>query len=449
MSVKKALGRLALAAVSCSMALAAGQEAVSRPDRLGFPLVQYTLKNGLRVILAADETLPLVSVVVAYGAGPFLEPRGKSGLAYMMENLMFQGSENVSPMQHVNYILRVGGEFNANTTFDKTYFYETVPSNQLALALWLESDRMASLSINAATVGKAREMLEAEQRQRRATEPYLDSFFRFDQMAFPDYAYGHPLIGTEEDLKTITEEDVKAFYAAYYVPNNAVLCVSGSMDVAKTRELVARYFETIPEGGKIPEPPPAGADDPSGGGEVLIKDALVPTPVLHFGYRISRIQPAEHYGLKLLDNIMFRGKGSRLYKRLVKRDRIALYLNGGIEEKRDLAAFKLFVVSSNRVTLDLCRKAIASEIIKLRTNLVSEAELAKAKVLFKMDYLGRFATSLQKALFLCETRLSGKDPATLPDEYDRYLKITAVSLIGTINRIFRPENALALELEAK
>ena len=352
-----------------------------------------------------------------------------------MENLMFQGSENVSSMQHVNYVLRVGGEFNANTAFDKTYFYETLPSNQLALGLWLESDRMAALS--------------AEHRQRRATEPYLDSFFRFDQMVFPDYAYGHPVMGTEEDLKTITEAEVKEFYSAFYVPNNAVLCVSGSLEISKTKDLIARYFETIPAGREVADPPAPSPDFPSGGRDVLIKDALVPTPALHAGYHISRIQPAEHYGLKLLDIIMFRGKSSRLYKRLVKKERIAVYLSGGTEERRGLAAFKVFVISSNPVTLDLCRKAIASEIGRLRTSLVPDAELSKAKALFKMDYLNRFSTSLQKALFLCETRLAGKDPETLPDEYAGYLRVTPMSLIGTVNRIFRPDNELTLELGTK
>jgi zinc protease len=449
MPLKKALVRLALAVLVPSLASAAGQAAAPRPEGPGFPMVQYALKNGLRVILAEDDSMPVVSVVVAYGAGPVREPSGKSGLAYLMENMMFQGSENVSAMQHVNYILRVGGEFNANTGFDKTYFYETVPSNQLALVLWLESDRMASLSINPANFERAKETLSAEHRQRRTTEPYLDSLFRFDRMVFPDYAYGHPVIGTEEDLRTITEEDVRGFYSTYYVPNNAVLCVSGALDVAKTRELIARYFETIPAGKEIAAPAPPNPEFPAGGEDVVIRDALVPSSVLHYAYRISRIQPAEHYGLKLLDILMFRGKSSRLYKRLIKKDRIAMYLSGGIEEKGGLAAFKIFVISNNPVTLDLCRKAIASEIIKLKTSLVSETELAKAKALLKLEYLGRFSTSLTKALFICETRLDGKDPGNMPEEFDRYLRITPISLIGTINRIFRPENALALEMEAK
>ncbi|MHB8095986.1 MAG: M16 family metallopeptidase, partial [Candidatus Aminicenantales bacterium] len=201
---------LLAAALLCSAEGAAGQESLSNKG-LDFPLRQYALKNGLKVILTEDDSLPLVSVIVGYGVGPVREQAGKSGLAYLMENLMFHGSENISPMQHINYIQRIGGEFNADTSFDKTYFYETVPSNQLALALWLESDRMGSLSITGSSVERAKETLRAEHRQRRVNESYLESFFQFDRLLFPDFVYGHPLIGTEEDVNAITEADVRDF----------------------------------------------------------------------------------------------------------------------------------------------------------------------------------------------------------------------------------------------
>jgi zinc protease len=454
MSLKRVSVCLTLAALAFSPGSVSGaaQAQIAVPSsaaRLEFPLVQYTLRNGLHVILSEDDSLPLVSVVVAYGTGPLREPLGKSGLAYLMENLMFQGSENVSPMQHINHIQRIGGEFNANTTFDKTYFYQTLPSNQLALALWLESDRMASLNINTSNVEQAKEALLAEHRQRRATEPYMESFFRFDQMLYPDYAYGHPLLGTDEDIKTITEEDVRAFYTTFYIPNNAVLCVSGAIDIPKAKELIVRYFETIPRGGDVPDPPAPAPGASVEGADVRMKSSLVPTPALHIGYRIGRLQAPERYSLKILDILMFRGKSSRLYKRLVKKERIALYLSGGVEERRGPAAFKIFLMSNNPVMLDLCRKAIVSEIGKLRTNLVSEAELAKAKALFKMDYLNRLSTSLQRALFLCETRLSGEDPENLLREFSRYLGVTPMSIVGTVNRIFKPDNALILQLETK
>jgi zinc protease len=445
MSAIKAVLGLIWTALLC-VPEASGQ--VSPPKGLDLPLTQYRLKNGLQVILSEDDSLPVVSVVVAYAAGPVREQPGRSGLAYLMENLMFQGSENVSPMQHINYIQRIGGEFNANTAFDKTYFYETVPSNQLALALWLESDRMAAPAITGPNVERAKEALVAESRQRRTTEPYMESFFLFDSLLYPDFAYGHPVIGTEEDLKRITEEDVRAFASAYYVPNNAVLCIAGSFSVPKTRELVAKYFETIPRGADVIPPPPPRSEMPAGR-ERVVADPLAPSPAFHLGFRLSRLQPGDAYSLRILDVLLTRGNSSRLHKRLVKKERIALYLNGGVEERGEIPTLRIFAISPNDVMADLCRKAVTAEIGKLRTAPVPEAELAKAKVLFKSDYLDRMASSLPRALFLCESILSGDRLEDIPEEFGRYLRVTPVTIISLANRLFKPENTYGLDLRAK
>jgi len=445
MSAIRAVLGLIWAALLC-VPKVSGQ--VAPPKGLDFPMTQYRLKNGLNVVLSEDDSLPVVSVVVAYGAGPVREQPGKSGLAYLMENLMFQGSENVSPMQHINYVQRIGGEFNANTSFDKTYFYETVPSNQLALALWLESDRMASLAITGPNLERAKEALVAEHRQRRTSEPYMDSFFLFDSLLFPDFAYGHPLIGTEEDLKRIDEADVRAFASAYYVPNNAVLCVAGNFAVEKTRELIAKYFETIPRGADVLPPPPPRTEPPADR-ERVVRDLLAPSPAFHLGFRVSRLQTGEARSLRILDILLTQGKSSRLYKKLVKKERIALYLIGGVEERGGIPALRIFAISPNDVMADLCKKAVAAEIGKLRTTLVSEAELAKAKVLFKGDYLDRMARSLPRALFLCESVLSGESLEDIPEEFGRYLRVTPMMINGLANRLFKPENAYSLDLRAK
>jgi zinc protease len=435
------------AALLCSAEGAAGQESSSNKG-LDFPLRPYALKNGLKVILTEDDSLPLVSVIVGYAVGPVREQAGKSGLAYLMENLMFHGSENISPMQHINYIQRIGGEFNADTSFDKTYFYETVPSNQLALALWLESDRMGSLSITGSSVERAKETLRAEHRQRRINESYLESFFQFDRLLYPDFVYGHPLIGTEEDINAITEADVREFYSSYYVPNNAVLCISGSFDVPRTMELIARYFDSIPRGNEIP-PPPSPKPAPDALQEMILQDSLVPSPAFHVGYRIGRVQAEDYYSLKILEAILIQGRSSRLYKRLVKRDRVAAYLDGGIEERGDQMVFKFFSISNNPVLFGLCRKAFASEITRLKTSLVSEDELRKAKTLLKRDYLNRLSTTLDKGLFLSERSLDGKALDHLGDDLRKYMSVTPMAVISLINRLFIPRNTVTLSVETK
>ncbi len=241
---------------------------------------------------------------------------------------------------------------------------------------------MAAPAITGPNVERAKEALVAESRQRRTAEPYMESFFLFDRLLYPDFAYGHPVIGTEEDLKRITEEDARAFAAAYYVPNNAVLCIAGSFDGPKARELVAKYFETIPRGGDVPAPPPPGSEAPAARDQV-VGDPLAPSPAFHVGYRLGRLQTSDADALKIIDILLTHGKSSRLYKRLVKKERIALYLNGGVEERGGLTSFRVFAISPNAVMADLCRKAVAAEIGRLRTTIIPEDELAKAKVLFK------------------------------------------------------------------
>ena len=178
-------------------------------------------------------------------------------------------------------------------------------------------------------------------------------------------------------------------------------------------------------------------------------DPLAPSPALHVGYRLDRLQEDDSYGLKIMEILLTRGKSSRLYKKVVKKDRIAVYLDGGIEVRGGRPSLRIFAISPNAVMADLCRKAIAGEIGKFRTAFVSETELAKAKVLFKSDYLARLATSLPRALLFCEMTLSGARLEDIPEEFERYLRVTPVSIISLANRLFKPENAYGLDLRAK
>lgn len=414
-----------------------------------FPVHQFTLKNGLLVILAEDTSLPLVSVVVAYNVGSANEELGKTGLAYLLENLMFQGSMNISPMQHINFINRIGGRFNANTTESGTIFYQVVPSHQFALVLWLESDRMKSLDITGSKVERTKEALIDEILQRKASEPYLESYFAFDSLLYPDFTLGHPTLGDERDIKNLSIEDVKNFYSSYYIPNNAVLCITGNINRTRTKELVERYFETIPKGKDVA---PFAAPQFAAKKEMVVssREVLAPSPGFHLGYRIASPRSDDFYALTILDYILFKGKSSRLYKRLVKRERIVIHLSGGIEKKKNVATFKIFATNNNDIMVDRCQKAIFSEINKLKTSFVSESELKKAKNMFRMDYIHRSSSSsLEKAIFLCEAFLAQKNIDDLSAEYQRYLNVTPSDIIGIINRYFTSENTVILNLKIK
>ncbi len=413
-----------------------------------FSFTQYQLDNGLKVILSEDDSLPIVSVVMAYHVGSINEQPGKTGLAYLLENMMFMGSLNIGPMQHISYVNRIGGTPNASTTEDITFFYETVPSNQLALVLWLESDRMKALDIDSAKVQRLKQALLDEIVQRKVDEPYFESSLVFDRLLYSDFPHSHPILGSEEDIGNLTLEDVKNFYSTFYVPNNAVLSIVGKFDLTTAKELVERYFGTMPQGKDVP---PSLSPRPRERKQVVevFQESLAPGPAFHLGYRIAPPYSPEFYTLVIIDYILLKGKSSRLYRRLVQKDNLALHLSGGIEKRKDSAAFKVFIMNNSTPLADLCQKAIFSEISKLRTSYVPADELQRAKKMFKKDYLSRFANPQDRAMFLVETSFSPVSLENAPQELGKYLGVTPLQVIGMINRYIIPENSVLLNVKAR
>lgn len=422
---------------------ARGQEAAApSPPGLPFSFQHYRLRNGLHVVLSEDKRLPLVTVAVGYGAGTLREMPGQEGLAYLVENLMFQGSENVSPLQHINYIQKIGGELNASAASDKALFYETLPSNQLALALWLESDRMKSLIITSAAVQRTRDDLLREHRERSASDIYLQTFSEFDALLYPDRLYGHPLVGP--GMEKLTEAEIVEFYRTYYVPGNAVLCVVGNIDAARTRELVARYFDSIPPGGEIPFP--RRPDFRREADAVVRFDPLPSTGAgFHMGFRFFPLQTGDLNCLRLLQYVLLEGETSRLRGRLLHRDLTASYLTGAIDERPHIATLKLFCLATNAVLVGRSERAILSEIDRLKSNPLSQDDLARARRRFEADYLDRLSTSLGKARFLIDAHFSGKDFEALDRDLAEVLNVTPLSLAAFVSRYFTPQNRVVVE----
>lgn len=432
--------------LACGLVLlAAAAPPIRSQTRISFPVTTYQLRNGLQVILAEDHSLPLVSIVVAYRVGSAWEKPGQTGLAYLLQKLMFQGSQNVGPLQHVAFINRVGGDFNATTSEDMTFFYQTVPANHLPLVLWLESDRMRFLDIRPDSVERVRAGL-LEEIDERVAEPYWYDNLLFDQALFPDFSYSHPVIGTVEDVPNLTMEDISDFYAEYYAPNNAVLCLSGDIQPVRVRELIARYFETLPRGHDI-SPPPPGRPRERRGVTQTIRNYLAPSPGFHMGFSIAPPGTREFAILTVLDYILMRGETSRIHKKLILKERLAIELIGGIEKRRDQAAFRFFAVANNDVMVERCQNAILSELNKIKTSFIGEEELIRAKAMLRMDMVRRVATSLDKALFLCESILTQPGFSDFAAELDKYLSVTPPEIIGVANRYFKESDALVLSIQ--
>ncbi|OGD25805.1 MAG: hypothetical protein A2Y56_04215 [Candidatus Aminicenantes bacterium RBG_13_63_10] len=436
---------LAAALLSLSAPSAPAQGTAARPP-LAFS--HYKLSNGLQVILAEDFTLPVVSVVVAYRVGSVDDPAGRAGLSYLLENLMFLGSANVDRMQHIGLINRAGGQLSAMVQADRTLFHQTVSSNHLALVLWLESDRMRFLQPNEAKVESSKSSLVEELRQRLSQDVYLGASLAFDHLLYPDQAFGHPVFGLENDLRSISPDEARDFYDAYYVPNNAVLCVCGNINKVRTRELIARYFEGIPRGKEPPAQPRAQKFGKEFRRESFL-DPRTQVPAFWLAFRAPTLSPDDVYGLTLLDTILFRGRNSRLFKRLWQKERLVLSLEAGLERRDGLLAYRLFATATNRLMIDKSLRAIFTELQNIKSSFIGPGELDKAKSLFKADYLGRQATTLDKALLLCEAYLNLKRIEDLPGELDKYLQVTPQVLVGLANRYFTQANAIIATVNAR
>ena len=412
---------------------------------LPFAFQHYRLRNGLRVVLSANPQLPLVTVAVAYRAGTLYERPGQEGLAFLLENLMFQGSENVGPFQHIGFVQKVGGELNATTTHDRTLFYETLPSNHLALALWLESDRMKTMDVSPGTIERTRAGLLEEHEARLASDPYLASFAEFDGLLYADALYGHPLIGGGAGLRQLAGEDIREFHRTHYVPNNAVLCIVGRIDIPRTRELVARYFDTVPPGSDVPSPRQPVF---TRGSDAVERFAAVRAPGagFHMGFRFFPLQPGEAEALRMLEYVLLEGRTSRLRHRLLRKDLTARYLSGALEKRLSIAALKVFALSSNASSAERSQRIILAEIDRLKANEISQDEIARVRRRFKMDYLERLSTNLGKALRLIDAALAGDGLDGLGGELAEHLRVTPAEIQAVVGKYFTPQNRVVVGL---
>jgi len=431
----------------CILFFALSSWAGQQTEELPFPIKQVTLKNGLRVILSEDYSLPIVSVVVAYKVGSINEEPNKTGLAHLLENLMFQGSRNVGQMQHYSFIQKIGGSLNAITTNDKTIFYQTVPSNQLALVLWLESDRMKTLDINPSNVENIKNQLIEDIRLQKESDPYLENSWYFDRLLFPGFASSHPVLGTISDISKITTKDVLEFFATYYAPNNAVLTIVGHIDEQKVMQLVQRYFSTIPM--RVTPPPLDLEDLPKiDNVDLTIKNPMASSPGFYLGYQFAPPYTDDHYRLVITEYALLKGRTSRMFKRLFEKDKTAISMSGGIETRNGQSVFKMFVRANNEITNERNQRAVFAEINKIKTAYITEEELLKTKNMFKMDYLKQFATVLDKAIFLTKELLDRGSFTQWLDELGRYLAVSHYEVSRMANKYFK-EDKILIKIETK
>jgi zinc protease len=363
----------------CAVALLGAALRAADAPALRVPYTEFTLPNGLHVILHRDTSVPVVSVNVWYHVGSANERPGRTGFAHLFEHLMFEGSKNVREGAFDEWLEAVGGNNNGSTNSDRTNYYIDVPSNGLELALFLESDRMGYLlePMTPERVNGQRDVVKNERRQSYENAPYGKAFLRLPELLYPaNHPYHWSTIGSMEDLSAASYEDVVAFFKTYYVPNNASLVIAGDIDIAETRRLVEKWFSEIPRG---PDPPPI-APPPVMLTEVK-KETMtdrVQLPRLYLAWHTPALLNPGDSAMDIVASLLTGGKNARLYKRLVYEMQIAQDVNASQQSSRLGSVFVISATARPGETLDKIRQVIDEEIEKLKAALADEREMARA-----------------------------------------------------------------------
>lgn len=409
------------------------------------PLKQFTLGNGLRVILCEDHAVPVVSIALYYDVGSRNEKFGRTGFAHLFEHMMFQGSENVPKAGHFQYIFNAGGTMNGTTSTERTNYYETLPASHLPLALWLESDRMRSLKVTQENLDNQRNAVQEEKRLRYDNQPYVNAFLRINELIFRNGANAHSTIGSMEDLDAATIDDVQEFFRVYYAPNNAVLTIVGDFESDEATAQVHKYFEAIPS--QAP-PPPVDVNEPD---EVALTqevydDPLAPAPAFVLGWKIPPRRTPDFYALSLAADLIFEGDSSRLYQKLVKGDESVVSIQGGIDERRGPSALYIFALPKPGEEVAAIRDQIFDEIRALRTSGPSPAEMEKLQNSLCNDVIRGRQSTMYRAQRLAEYALYDGDPTLFDSELDQYLAITPEQIRSAVERFLDVDNRVLLDI---
>jgi zinc protease len=409
------------------------------------PIEEFTLANGLRVVLSPDHAIPVVSIAVYYDVGSRNEREGRTGFAHLFEHMMFQGSENVPKAAHFQYIFNAGGTMNGTTSTERTNYFETLPSNYLPLAFWLESDRMRSLKVTQENLDNQRHAVQEEKRLRYDNQPYVNAFLRMNELIFKNPANAHSTIGSMEDLDAATIDDVREFFRIYYAPNNAVLTVVGDFDTGEARALADKYF------GNIPSQPLPPSVDVSETGDVAIleetfHDQLAPAPAFMLGWKIPARRTPDFYALSLAGTLLFDGDSSRLYQKLVKGDESVVSIEGGIDERRGPSALYIFALPKPGQDVNTIRQQIFDEIKHIATDGPTEAEMEKLRNSLCNDAVRGRQSTMYRAQRIAEFALYDSDPRLVDSELDHYLAVTAAAIKHAAASYFDVPDRVVLDI---
>lgn len=396
------------------------------------PVAEETLANGLRVVLSEDRATPVVAVNLWYHVGSANEREGRTGFAHLFEHMLFQGSEHVGANEHFELVQRAGGTLNGSTWLDRTNYFETMPSHQLELALWLEADRMARLlpAMTQEKLDTQRDVVKNERRWSVDNQPYGTWWERLPALCFPpSHPFHHSLIGSMEDLSAASLDDVASFFRTYYTPDNAVLTIAGDFDASEARAMVERHFGGIPRGSGRPPLRPMGLPPAFGGWLRETVDDAVAAPRLFLAFRIPPFGHDDWYAASLLGAVLGNREGSRLARALVREQAIASSATAFTFDLPKGADLLVCDVTA-RPGIDAAdlERAVVAEVDRVRRDGVTDAELGRALAVLETDWVTGLQSAGSRADKLSQYATYFGDAARVNGELDRYRALTAGDL---------------------
>ena len=405
---------------------------------------EYDLDNGLHVILHQDNNAPVVTTSVMYHVGAKDEQPDRTGFAHFFEHLLFEGTENIERGQWFSIVTENGGTNNANTTDDRTYYYEVFPSNNLELGLWMESERMLHPIINQIGVETQNEVVKEEKRLRVDNQPYGKFLENVKKNLFRKHPYRWTTIGEMEHLDAATLDEFLAFNKKFYVPNNAVLVVAGDIDIASTKKMVQDYFGDIPRGADIERN--YEKDDPiTEAISATAYDSNIQIPAVINAYRTPGFSERDSRVLDMISTYLSDGPSSKLYKKLVDEKKMALQTGAFNISQEDYSMYVIFGLPLGENTLDDLVSEMDEEIVKIQDQLISERDYQKLQNKIENGFVNSNSSIEGIANSLARYYMLYDDTSLINTEIDIYRSITREEIKDVANKYLNPNQRLVLE----
>jgi predicted Zn-dependent peptidase len=417
------------------------------------PIEKYSLKNGMRVILSRDNAVPVVAVYMIYDVGARAEEKGRTGFAHLFEHMMFEGSANVAKGMHFKTVESNGGTLNGSTHPDYTDYFEVLPSNKLAVALWLESDRMRSLAITKENLDNQKEAVKQERRLSFDNRPYQTAIVdRWPELAFQNWQNSHSLIGSFEDLNASSVDDVAKFFKTYYAPDNAVLVIVGDIQAAQAKKWIEEYFGDIPAQPKPPRPDLSEPANPTPRTDVY-HDAHARVPAVVMGFPGPVRRSPDYYALAMLDVLLTGGPSSRFQLDLVKGKESLIQYQAEMgwpfcssTDYKDPNDYSMFLLYKPTFTPQQIVDQAQEEIAKIQKDGVDSKELERARTLLRSERITSLQGSLHRAQLLGKYEILDGAPDLINTELEKFLAVTSAEIQAVAKKYLTPERRSVLQI---